>query len=166
MTKSQMAILREYAITVLSELGIYIFFGHSEPGASTDWEQQSQSGTSTDGVHCLFAQKSDQEVAATLALYHASGVYGSHANGRRNADPSQIGAASLFTETERVDLATGIALDRQTGDIMPATGGYRRRRFGRAGMVSAGEQGSYLCAVAKSFPSFSSPLTRSRRRAT
>jgi len=47
-------------------------------------------------------------------------------------------STSLFSETERADIITAIALDPEAGDVMPGTGGYRKRRFGRAGMGKRG----------------------------
>jgi hypothetical protein len=47
-------------------------------------------------------------------------------------------AAPLFTEAERADIVGAIASDPEAGDIMPNTGGYRKRRFGRAGTGKRG----------------------------
>ncbi len=47
-------------------------------------------------------------------------------------------AGSLFTEAERADIVAAIASDPEAGDLMPGTGGYRKRRFGRAGMGKRG----------------------------
>src|ERR1700744_1044056 len=47
-------------------------------------------------------------------------------------------ATALFTETERAAIVAAIALDPEAGDLMPGTGGYRKRRFGRAGMGKRG----------------------------
>jgi len=47
-------------------------------------------------------------------------------------------AASLFTEAERSEIVAAVALDPEAGDLMPGTGGYRKRRFGRAGIGKHG----------------------------
>ncbi len=47
-------------------------------------------------------------------------------------------AGSLFTEAERADIVAAIAADPDAGDLMPGTGGYRKRRFGRAGIGKRG----------------------------
>jgi hypothetical protein len=47
-------------------------------------------------------------------------------------------ASSLFTEAERSEIVAAIASDPEAGDLMPGTGGYRKRRFGRAGMGKRG----------------------------
>jgi len=43
-------------------------------------------------------------------------------------------ASSLFTEAQRAAIVTAIASDPEAGDVMPGTGGYRKRRFGRSGI--------------------------------
>ncbi len=53
--------------------------------------------------------------------------------------PTYLKAASaLFTDTERADIVAAIASDPEAGDLMPGTGGYRKRRFGRGGMGKRG----------------------------
>ncbi len=53
--------------------------------------------------------------------------------------PAFFKAASvLFTEAERNDIVTAIASDAEAGDLMPGTGGYRKRRFARAGTGKRG----------------------------
>ena len=44
----------------------------------------------------------------------------------------------MFTEAERADIVAAIASDPEAGDLMPGTGGYRKRRFGRSGMGKRG----------------------------
>ena len=44
----------------------------------------------------------------------------------------------MFSEAERAEIVSAIALDPDAGDLMPGTGGYRKRRFGRAGMGKRG----------------------------
>jgi len=46
--------------------------------------------------------------------------------------PTYLKAASaLFSDAERADIVSTIASDPEAGDLMPGTGGYRKRRFGR-----------------------------------
>ena len=53
--------------------------------------------------------------------------------------PTYLKAAStLFHDTERADVVSAIASDPEAGDLMPGTGGYRKRRFGRAGTGKRG----------------------------
>ncbi len=53
--------------------------------------------------------------------------------------PTYLKAASaFFNDTERADIVSAIASDPEAGDLMPGTGGYRKRRFGRAGMGKRG----------------------------
>ncbi len=53
--------------------------------------------------------------------------------------PTYLKAAStLFRDSERAEILTAIASDPEAGDLMPGTGGYRKRRFGRAGMGKRG----------------------------
>jgi len=47
-------------------------------------------------------------------------------------------ASSLFTEAERAAIVTASASDPEAGDVMPGTGGYRKRRFGRSGIGKRG----------------------------
>lgn len=47
-------------------------------------------------------------------------------------------ASVLFSEAERADIVSAIAFDPEAGDLMPGTGGYRKRRFARAGMGKRG----------------------------
>ena len=53
--------------------------------------------------------------------------------------PTYLKAASpLFTDAERTDILVAIASDPEAGDLMPGTGGYRKRRFGRGGIGKRG----------------------------
>ncbi|HET9088102.1 MAG TPA: type II toxin-antitoxin system RelE/ParE family toxin [Acidobacteriaceae bacterium] len=53
--------------------------------------------------------------------------------------PTHLKAASaLFTDAERADIVAAIASDPEAGDLMPGTGGYRKRRFGRSGTGKRG----------------------------
>ena len=53
--------------------------------------------------------------------------------------PTYLKAAfGLFSKAERTDIVTAIAADPEAGDLMPGTGGYRKRRFGREGMGKRG----------------------------
>lgn len=63
-------------------------------------------------------------------------------------------AAALFTETERADIVAAIASDPEAGDLMPGTGGYRKRRFGRAGMGKRGGARVVYLYGSKDFPIF------------
>lgn len=63
-------------------------------------------------------------------------------------------AAALFTETERAEIITAIALDPEAGDLMPGTGGYRKRRFGRAGMGKRGGARVVYLYGSEDFPIF------------
>lgn len=63
-------------------------------------------------------------------------------------------AAALFTETERTNLVAAIASDPEAGDLMPGTGGYRKRRFGRAGMGKRGGARVVYLYGSEDFPIF------------
>jgi hypothetical protein len=53
--------------------------------------------------------------------------------------PTYLKAAStLFTDAERSEIVTAVASDPEIGDRMAGTGGYRKWRFGRAGMGKRG----------------------------
>jgi hypothetical protein len=47
-------------------------------------------------------------------------------------------ATALFSEGERTDIVSAVASDPDAGDVMPGTGGYRKRRFGRTGIGKRG----------------------------
>lgn len=47
-------------------------------------------------------------------------------------------ASSFFSDTERAEIVVAIASGPLAGDLMPRTGGYRKRRFGRAGTGKRG----------------------------
>lgn len=47
-------------------------------------------------------------------------------------------AEVLYSEAERAEIVSTIARDPEAGDIMPGTGGFRKLRFGRAGMGKRG----------------------------
>ena len=63
-------------------------------------------------------------------------------------------ASSLFTEAERADIVAAIASDPEAGDLMPETGGYRKRRFGRAGMGKRGGARVVYLYGSEDFPIF------------
>ncbi len=63
-------------------------------------------------------------------------------------------AGSLFSEAERADIVAAIASDPEAGDLMPGTGGYRKRRFGRAGMGKRGGARIVYLYGGKDFPIF------------
>ena len=53
--------------------------------------------------------------------------------------PTYLRAAeALYSEAERADIVLTIARDPEAGDVMPGTGGFRKLRFGRAGMGKRG----------------------------
>lgn len=69
--------------------------------------------------------------------------------------PTYLKAASLlFTETERSEIVSAIALDPEAGDLMPGTGGYRKQRFGRAGMGKRGGARVVYLYGGEDFPIF------------
>ncbi len=47
-------------------------------------------------------------------------------------------ADGLFSDSEREEVITAIAHNPLAGDLMPGTGGYRKLRFGRAGIGKRG----------------------------
>jgi hypothetical protein len=47
-------------------------------------------------------------------------------------------AAALFSEEDCDRIVRTIAADPEAGDLMPGTGGYRKLRFARSGMVKRG----------------------------
>jgi hypothetical protein len=61
---------------------------------------------------------------------------------------------SIFSEAERQDIATAIASEPEAGDLMPGTGGYRKRRFKRAGMGKRGGARVVYLYGGKDFPIF------------
>ena len=63
-------------------------------------------------------------------------------------------ASSLYTEEERADIVAAIALDPEAGDLMPGTGGYRRRRFGRSGIGKRGGARVVYLYGSEDFPIF------------
>jgi hypothetical protein len=71
----------------------------------------------------------------------------------------------IFSESEREDIVVAIASEPEAGNLMPGTGGYRKRRFGRAGM---GKRGHELCTFTaeRTSRSSSSPFTQKQRKAT
>jgi hypothetical protein len=69
--------------------------------------------------------------------------------------PTYLKAASaLFTEGEQVDVVTAIASDPEAGDLMPGTGGYRKRRFARSGMGKRGGARVVYLYGSSDFPVF------------
>ncbi len=69
--------------------------------------------------------------------------------------PTYLKAASaLFSEAERADIITAIAADPEAGDLMPGTGGYRKRRFGRDGMGKRGGARVVYLYGSNDFPIF------------
>ena len=69
--------------------------------------------------------------------------------------PTYLKAATgLFSEAERADIITAIALDPEAGDLMPGTGGYRKRRFGRSGMGKRGGARVVYLYGSNDFPIF------------
>ena len=71
----------------------------------------------------------------TIACFnnHATGIH-SIMQTVVETPPYLTPPAALFTESERSDMVAAIASDPEAGDLMPGTGGYRKRQFGRAGM--------------------------------
>ena len=63
-------------------------------------------------------------------------------------------SSSIFSETERSDIVAAIASDPEAGDLMPGTGGYRKRRFARAGMGKRGGARVVYLHGGDSFPIF------------
>jgi hypothetical protein len=63
-------------------------------------------------------------------------------------------AGSLFTEAERADIVAAIAADPDAGDLMPGTGEYRKRRFGRAGIGKRGGARVVYLYGGEDFPVF------------
>jgi len=69
--------------------------------------------------------------------------------------PTYLKAASaLFTEAERADIVSAIGSDPEAGDLMPGTGGYRKRRFGRAGIGKRGGARVVYLYGGEDFPIF------------
>jgi hypothetical protein len=69
--------------------------------------------------------------------------------------PTYLKAVSaLFTDAERADIVAAIASDPEAGDLMPGTGGYRKRRFGRAGMGKRGGARVVYLLGSSDFPIF------------
>jgi hypothetical protein len=63
-------------------------------------------------------------------------------------------SGSIFSEAEREDIVVAIASEPEAGDLMPGTGGYRKRRFGRAGMGKRGGARVVYLYGGKNFPIF------------
>ena len=63
-------------------------------------------------------------------------------------------ASALFTEAERADIVSAIASDPEAGDLMPGTAGYRKRRFGRAGIGKRGGARVVYLYGGEDFPIF------------
>ena len=63
-------------------------------------------------------------------------------------------ASTLFTEAERADIVSAIASEPEAGDLMPGTGGYRKRRFGRAGIGKRGGARVVYLYGGEDFPIF------------
>jgi hypothetical protein len=61
---------------------------------------------------------------------------------------------SIFSEAERADIVVAIASAPKAGDLMPGTGGYRKRRFGRAGMGKRGGARVVYLYGGEDFPIF------------
>lgn len=61
---------------------------------------------------------------------------------------------SIFSEAEREDIVVAIASEPEAGDLMPGTGGYRKRRFGRAGMGKRGGARVVYLHGGRDFPIF------------
>jgi hypothetical protein len=63
-------------------------------------------------------------------------------------------AKDIFSEGEREKIVLSIASDPKGGDIMPGTGGYRKRRFGRAGTGKRGGARVVYLYGGEDFPIF------------
>jgi hypothetical protein len=76
--------------------------------------------------------------------------------GKRSSRPMTYlkAASALFTDSERADIVTAIALDPEAGDLMPGSGGYRKRRFGRTGIGKRGGARVVYLYGGEDFPIF------------
>ena len=55
--------------------------------------------------------------------------------------PSYLKSAGIFSEAEREDIVAMIAADPECGEVMKGTGGFRKVRVGRSGMVNGEGRG-------------------------